>query len=341
MPPQTRKRSPKSPPKTCPIVVFYTPIQKGIWPSIRQPTLQPPAGWVSEGFEGTLLPEIVAQSLTTEEWYQGPCQTAKDMITYLTAVYRHHQAQHHCGRFVIRRDPYRAAHTRRKRAHTSSSSSSSSSSSCTPKTKPSYTTPSSTTPLTSYPRYNFESATRWTPQKCRTFLQSGTIGSQRTNLKPDGRWYSVYASWNAWGEVSHGRFVHKLTFVPNVHTTLSALSALSALSTPSKPSSSPSSKRVLHRSSLLVLRTLSEVQQFNDIYGSLQHRRDAFIRWKDVAQDYGGIEFRHYKSIAREIRKNGWMDRYLWYLSLDCSCGCVWDIGLVKGIAYVGVNHVV
>jgi hypothetical protein len=38
----------------------------------------------------------------------------------------------------------------------------------------------------------------------------------------------------------------------------------------------------------LVLRTLSEVQQFNDIYGSLQ--RYAFIRWKDVAQDYEGIE---------------------------------------------------
>ena len=42
---------------------------------------------------------------------------------------------------------------------------------------------------------------------------------------------------------------------------------------------------------------------------------------------------------VRKGRMNGWMDRYLWYLSLDCSCGCVWDIGLVKGIEYVGVNR--
>lgn len=186
---------------------------------------------------------------------------------------------------------------------------------------PSPNTLTNTAPLTSYPRYNFESPTRWTPTKCRKFLRLGTFVSQSTDFKPDGKWYSVYASWNAWGELSLGRFVHRMTFAPNVHVTLS-----------------PSTKRVPSRSSILVLRTLSDVQKFNDLYGTMLNRRWATIRWEEVARDYGGIEFRHYKSIAKYLRKNE-ANRYLWYLSLDCSCGCVWDAGLVKSIEFVGVKR--
>lgn len=61
----------------------------------------------------------------------------------------------------------------------------------------------------------------------------------------------------------------------------------------------------------------------------------ATIQWKKVANCFGGIEFRHYQTIRKHIRKNHLTDAYLWYLSIDVSSGCVWNPALVLDIEYV------
>ena len=85
---------------------------------------------------------------------------------------------------------------------------------------------------------------------------------------------------------------------------------------------------------IVVLRSFEDLQQFNQQYGVVMHKKYAVIRWKEVAKDYGGIEFRHYKKIQKHIRNNKLTDAYIWYLSIDASSGCVWNNALVKDIEY-------
>lgn len=186
-----------------------------------------------------------------------------------------------------------------------------------------------------YSRYNFESPHKWTHKKANPkdkpndnpFGNTPQTRPQRKyDLKPSGLWYSIYNSWSSWGEVSKGKHIHKLTMVPNSHVRWADIQAKRQLKTSTLP----------YTNHILVLRTLDDVEQFNRIYGChCSKDKFSFIQWKRVADSFGGIEFRHYNAIKSRIPKNVYLRDYLWYSSLDCSCGCVWNDALVRSIQYV------
>jgi len=172
-----------------------------------------------------------------------------------------------------------------------------------------------------FPRYNFGTNSKWLSKQVQTFKRANPT-TQRTNgitTKPDGKWYSLYAAWSNWGEVSKGKHIHRITFVPKVHISWQESRASGTLSCVQK---------------IVVLRSFEDLQQFNQQYGVVMHKKYVFIRWKEVAKDYGGIEFIHYKSITKHILNNELAYAYIWYLSIEASSGCVWNNALVKDIEY-------
>ena len=175
-----------------------------------------------------------------------------------------------------------------------------------------------------YPRYNFEDSSKWSVKMVDNFKLTKST-AQRTDLKPDGLWYSLYSAWVSWGEVSQGKHIHKITFIPKVHISWQK----------SKQSNLLKHSESNHKNKIVVLRTFEDIQQFAQQYGVKVNQKYAMIRWKDVAKDFGGVEFRHFISIAKHIHKNDLTYTYLWYLSLDVSSGCVWNHTLVKHIDYV------
>jgi hypothetical protein len=175
-----------------------------------------------------------------------------------------------------------------------------------------------------YPRYNFEARSKWSAKKRDAFELAGST-AQHTGLKPGGLWYSLYSAWANWGEVTHGKHVHKVTFVPNVHISWQPIQA-----TPAHTPTHTNTNRIV------VLRSFEDVRQFTQHYGGVMVcNKYANVRWKNVAKDYGGIELRNYASILKQIRKNNLRDTFLWYLSVDVSSGCVWNHALVKRVEYV------
>lgn len=170
-----------------------------------------------------------------------------------------------------------------------------------------------------FPRYNFESRTKLSGNEFNKYINQFTFG-----YKPSGRWYSIYSAWVSWGEITHGDHIHKITFHPKVHIFWNEFKY------------SRNNKYKI-KEKILVLRTFEEIKEFTDEYIIL-YKTHKFIRWKDVAEKCGGVEFRCFKTIATYIRKHKLISRYLWYLTIDVSSGCVWDHKLVKNIEYVFDN---
>ena len=89
---------------------------------------------------------------------------------------------------------------------------------------------------------------------------------------------------------------------------------------------------------ILVIDSLEEVKKINKKYGVLQRFRDdekpvRLINFQKLSEKYGGIEFRNYKQIRKQIKENkklNWRRDYLWYFSLDVSSGCIWDLSLIE-----------
>jgi len=87
-----------------------------------------------------------------------------------------------------------------------------------------------------------------------------------------------------------------------------------------------------------VIDSFEEVKKLNKKYGVLQRFRDdgkpvRLINFQKLSEKYGGIEFRNYKQIKKQIKENkklNWGRDYLWYFSLDVSSGCVWDLSLIE-----------
>lgn len=57
------------------------------------------------------------------------------------------------------------------------------------------------------------------------------------------------------------------------------------------------------------------------------HRSYRAVDWGAVAAAHGGVEFREFPSVLAELRSRGEVPT--WYLSVDCSSGCVWSPALL------------
>jgi len=88
---------------------------------------------------------------------------------------------------------------------------------------------------------------------------------------------------------------------------------------------------------ILVIDSLEEVKKLNKNYSVFQRFEDngkqvRLIDFQKLSEKYGGIEFRNFKKIKKQIKENkrlNWRRDYLWYFMLDVSSGCVWDLSLL------------
>jgi hypothetical protein len=97
-------------------------------------------------------------------------------------------------------------------------------------------------------------------------------------------------------------------------------------------------------SAILVISTLTDLISFQHKY-FLKNFVDgvlyAGVNWLRVKYEFSGIEIRNYEEIKNEyydsiyslvVERRMDMTSMLWFLGLDCSSGCVWDLSLVKEI---------
>lgn len=95
---------------------------------------------------------------------------------------------------------------------------------------------------------------------------------------------------------------------------------------------------VLDESNLLILRSLSQFDFFNQEWGSPYYWggangnkfRDWCIDWWRVAERYDGLIITPYKW-QRRLQLN-------WYYSWDCASGCIWNVDAVKDIRLIEIN---
>ena len=84
---------------------------------------------------------------------------------------------------------------------------------------------------------------------------------------------------------------------------------------------------------ILVIDSLDEIKKLNKRYSVVTKLKAKLIDFNKLSETYGGIEFRNYSKIKKEINGNkrlNWRRDYLWYFSLDVSSGCVWDLSLIN-----------
>ena len=205
-----------------------------------------------------------------------------------------------------------------------------------------------------------------------TYLADGTRNPDKRGLyKPCGLWYSIGDAWHRFCVANDfggggGGYLHRLDLKRGV------------LCSKLTGSVRHSSRQPLQ---LLVLNTVKDIKAFYRRYGEIKksytrvHMRlrvyaegdhtseknrcptyysDGRIRWKEVARDYAGIEFRNYDRNKSELLDKHrvritykrlpssqlvcYMNYtpFSWYYELDASSGCIWTLDIVKAVVYVG-----
>ena len=149
---------------------------------------------------------------------------------------------------------------------------------------------------------------------------------QVAGIKPRGKWYSLYNSWNSFEEISCGNHVHKIKFVPKVHVLWRNASLSGEVNCD-------------YKNKILVIRSFKDLRKFIAKYGAKRYG----ILWKKVAKHWGGIEFRRFHKIAKILHKKNLVltNAYSWFTSLDSSSGCVWNYKLIHTIKYAFDNNMI
>ena len=129
---------------------------------------------------------------------------------------------------------------------------------------------------------------------------------KNTVFKPNGLWYSIGNKWVEWMEMEDfGKICCYLYVIePTEYTTLN------------KPD----------KNKVLLIDTIDKVIQFSKKYKKQNNYEHVLINWKEVAKDFGGIEFNPYFSFVDHKK----LKNILWYTTLDVPSGCIWNKNLIK-----------
>lgn len=145
--------------------------------------------------------------------------------------------------------------------------------------------------------------------------------NNENGLKPSGYWYSFgkewYDFWYVDGKNKIGNnVVCEIKIKRNMFTTLEKK----------------------EKGKILIIDSIEEVQKLKKKYSYLIKFGDKtkprrLINFEKLSEIYGGIEFRNFNKINKQIdqdKKHNRYQDYLWYKIIDVSSGCVWNSSLVE-----------
>lgn len=143
--------------------------------------------------------------------------------------------------------------------------------------------------------------TRMHYSKTGVVLDPARVYDQSRNSKPSGFWYEFDLEWIDWCRSEMPEWLTEKFLVGQTVTI--------------KPEA-----RILRLTTRVEVYEFAAKYRLRDMFwgpdADLEHR---LIDWTRVRQDYDGIEFCNFHHLW-DLR-----DKYLWWYSLDCSSGCVWN----------------
>ena len=125
---------------------------------------------------------------------------------------------------------------------------------------------------------------------------------QNNGAKPVGIWYSYYGSWykfiidNNMNEELHDN-IYKINIKKDKLTNIN----------------------LKDKDKILLINNVKDFDKFTKKYKT----KNKLINWKDVANDFGGIEIAPYFSEKRFT---------YWYYPWDVASGCIWNLDIIKNI---------
>ena len=87
----------------------------------------------------------------------------------------------------------------------------------------------------------------------------------------------------------------------------------------------------IDESKILIIDSIKKVKEFTEKYGS--NKIIGFIDWKKVMKEYSGFKCCPYK-LDKIIWEN---EKYIWFRTLDCASGCIWNPNIISNIRYGGI----
>lgn len=100
---------------------------------------------------------------------------------------------------------------------------------------------------------------------------------------------------------------------------------------------------IIKEDRLIKLNTLSRIEKFMSEYGREKKKGKEnkneilLIDWKKVSQKYGGfIACPYIKNHIIAKYKNN-INKFIWYLLLDCASGCIWNLDAIGECQRIGI----
>ena len=123
-----------------------------------------------------------------------------------------------------------------------------------------------------------------------------TYSQKENSMKPRGLWYSINYEWLEW---CRGNY--------SIHSEMISLN--------------------IDLSKILIIENSTQLDSLMDIFGYYIVKGVKYINWEKLSTYYSGIEFRNYNQTRNCFDLH---NLPTWFYTLDCSCGCIWDLSVIK-----------
>ena len=133
-------------------------------------------------------------------------------------------------------------------------------------------------------------------------------------FKPRGFWYSIGPSWVQW-KLSEGFNNKGIVKKGEEYYINKSLNMYKVKFYNNKYTNVPDNEKVL------LIDSYTKLMKFNKKY-EYNAKNRKFINWKDVSNDYAGIEFRNFNKINKKLSNK--QIKNTWYWTLDVDSGCIW-----------------
>lgn len=117
------------------------------------------------------------------------------------------------------------------------------------------------------------------------------------DFKPEGFWFSVNKEWLEWCK-ENGLFNSEDDYQYEI---------------------------IFNSENIYKISSLQDLKNFRKRFPTKLNKN--WIDWNEVSKEYDGIVVYNYRDIKNDLLPK--FGKYIWFLGLDCSCGCIWNIKII------------